>query len=96
MDMLMSRLGLSQRRACEIVGQHRSTQRQSPAEPDPDKRPAPVAARVLEAASPLGYRRAHAVATREGWAVNRKSIQRLWREEGWGSESSIGGCTVRS
>jgi putative transposase len=31
--MLVSRLGLSQRRACQIVGQHRSTQRHTPAEP---------------------------------------------------------------
>src|SRR5205085_236184 len=29
-----------------------------------------------------GYRRAHAVLVREGHAVNRKKIQRLWREEG--------------
>ena len=28
---------MSQRRACEIVGQHRSTQRYEPAEPDPDR-----------------------------------------------------------
>ena len=27
---------MSQRRACAIVGQHRSTQRYEPAEPDPD------------------------------------------------------------
>ena len=30
--MLMDRLGLSQRRACRIVGQHRTTQRHQPAE----------------------------------------------------------------
>jgi hypothetical protein len=35
--MLQERLGLSQRRACQIVGQHRSTQRHAPAEPDPDR-----------------------------------------------------------
>src|SRR5262249_17362369 len=29
-----------------------------------------------------GYRRAHAVLAREGLGVNRKKIQRLWREEG--------------
>jgi putative transposase len=29
-----------------------------------------------------GYRRAHAQLRQQGWAVNRKAIQRLWREEG--------------
>ena len=31
-----------------------------------------------------GYRRAHAVLRRRGWVVNRKKIQRIWREEGLG------------
>ena len=35
--MLQERLGISQRRACQIVGQHRSTQRHAPAEADPDR-----------------------------------------------------------
>lgn len=29
-----------------------------------------------------GYRRAHATLLDEGWSVNRKRVQRLWREEG--------------
>jgi putative transposase len=29
-----------------------------------------------------GYRRAHHRLREEGWAVNRKRVQRLWREEG--------------
>lgn len=29
-----------------------------------------------------GYRRVHALLVREGWPVNRKRIQRLWRAEG--------------
>jgi hypothetical protein len=34
--MLQERLELSQRRACAIVGQHRSTQRHEPADTDPE------------------------------------------------------------
>jgi putative transposase len=80
--MLQERLGLSQRRACRIVGQHRSTQRHTPAEPDPD-RELRAKLRLFAKQHPRwGYRRAHAVLVREGWAVNRKKIQRLWREEG--------------
>jgi putative transposase len=29
-----------------------------------------------------GYRRAHAQLRKEGWSINRKRVQRLWREEG--------------
>ncbi len=29
-----------------------------------------------------GYRRAHAIAKKEGFIVNRKRVQRIWREEG--------------
>jgi len=29
-----------------------------------------------------GYRRAHALLLEEGWCLNRKRTQRLWREEG--------------
>ncbi|MGH9250880.1 MAG: hypothetical protein ACRD0W_15345 [Acidimicrobiales bacterium] len=35
--LLRDRLGKSQRRACQIVGQHNSTQRHQPAETDPDR-----------------------------------------------------------
>ncbi len=35
--MLQHRLGISQRRACAIVGQHRSTQRHAPQPPHPDR-----------------------------------------------------------
>lgn len=80
--MLQDRLGLSQRRACEIVGQHRSTQRHAPAEPDPDQGLRRWLRRFSKRHPRWGYRRAHAVAVREGWVVNRKKIQRLWREEG--------------
>jgi transposase InsO family protein len=80
--MLECRLGLSQRRACQIVGQHRSTQRHTPADPDPD-RDLRVRLRAFARGHPRwGYRRAHAVLVREGLVVNRKKIQRLWREEG--------------
>lgn len=82
MHMLQDRLGLSQRRACEIVGQHRSTQRHTPAEPDPDQGLRRWLRRFSKRHPRWGYRRAHAVAVREGWVVNRKKIQRLWREEG--------------
>ena len=82
MDHLQRVLGISQRLACQITGQHRSTQRHQPLHPDRD-RALREALRQLSRAHPRwGYRRTHAVLREQGWGVNRKAVQRLWREEG--------------
>jgi putative transposase len=80
-DHLQRVLGLSQRLACQIVGQHRSTQRHQPIEPDRDQARREQLRQFSRAYPRWGYRRAHAVLRQQGWTVNRKAIQRLWREE---------------
>lgn len=80
--LLCERLGVSQRRACQIVGQHRSTQRYEPKDPDRDRDLRAELREFAENHPRWGYRRAHAVLQRRGWAVSRKKVQRLWREEG--------------
>ncbi len=80
--MLQDRLGLSERRACQIAGQHRSTQRREPCVATDD---AALRTRLRELSRKRprwGYRRAHATLLTDGWSVNRKRVQRLWREEG--------------
>jgi putative transposase len=80
--MLCDRLSLSERRACQIAGQHRSTQRHEPRQAQDD---AALRARLRELSADRprwGYRRAHARLLEEGWNLNRKRVQRLWREEG--------------
>jgi hypothetical protein len=64
-------------------GQHRSTQRHQPGD-DADRVDAlRERLRRFSAEHPLwGYRLAWGAVRAEGWAVNRKKIQRLWREEG--------------
>src|SRR3954468_22318679 len=80
--MLRDRLGVSERWACRVVGQHRSTQRREPIVAG-DERPLRAALREIAVRRPRwGYRRAHAQLVDEGWMVNRKRVQRLWREEG--------------
>jgi putative transposase len=80
--MLRGRLGLSERRACRYVGQHRSTQRREP-ERAADDAALRAELRAFSVKRPRwGYRRAHHHLREEGWAVNRKRVQRLWREEG--------------
>lgn len=75
-------LGVSERRACRAMGQARSTQRYEARKPDKDG-PLRKRLRVLSRRHPrYGYRRVWALLRREGWPVNRKRIQRLWRDEG--------------
>jgi transposase InsO family protein len=79
---LQERLGFSERRACRLAGQHRSTQRHEPAVAVDD---AAIRAklRAFSRKRPRwGYRQAHQHLLEEGWSINRKRVQRLWREEG--------------
>jgi putative transposase len=80
--MLRDRLGVSERRACRYVDQHRSAQRREPVLAADDQA-LRAALRAFAARRPRwGYRRAHHHLLQEGWQVNRKRVQRVWREEG--------------
>jgi putative transposase len=76
------RFGVSERRACRVLGQARSTQRHEPrAKPDEQR----LTARIVELAREYGrygYRRITALLHREGWRVNAKRVERIWRQEG--------------
>jgi putative transposase len=80
--MLVDRLGLSERRACRIAGQNRSTQRHC-SQVAPDDQALRARLRKISEQRPRwGYRRAHGHLLSEGWSLNRKRVQRIWREEG--------------
>ena len=80
--MLVDRLDVSERWACQVVGQHRSTERYEPTRAVDDAVLRAELRRISVDRPRWGYRRAHAVLREEGWEVNRKRVQRLWREEG--------------
>ena len=80
--MLQDRLGLSERRACRVTGQHRSTQRRLPGRGRGDDALRATLHAFSRGHPRWGYRRAWATLREEGWGVNRKRVQRLWREEG--------------
>ena len=80
--MLQERLELSERRACRITGQHRSTQRHRTIGGDRDDALRAHLRQLSRAHPRWGYRKAWASLRGDGWEVNRKRIQRLWREEG--------------
>ena len=74
--------GLSERRACRLVGIGRSTLRYRP-RARADDQPLRQRLRELAAVRPrFGYRRLHVLLRREGVIVNHKRIERLYREEG--------------
>jgi putative transposase len=66
----------------ETGGQHRSTQRHQSRKPDRDRALRDQLRQLSRTHPRWGYRRAHAVLREQGWTVNRKAIQRRWREEG--------------
>jgi len=80
--MCQQSFGMSQRRACQLVGQHRSTQRYEPKSGHGDEALRERLREFSRSRPRWGYRRAWAVLREEGWVVNRKRIQRIWREEG--------------
>jgi putative transposase len=75
-------MGVSQRRACQVLGQPRSTQRHIRKVPDDEER---LVERIVSLASQYGrygYRRITAMLRNEGWKVNHKRVERIWRQEG--------------
>ena len=80
--MVRHRLGVSERRACRVLGQARSTHRHRAVVSDDEPR---LVARIIELATAYGrygYRRITGLLRGEGWPVNHKRVDRLWRREG--------------
>lgn len=79
-EYVTTHYAISQRRACRIVGQHRSNQYyRSCKDPRVDLRN-----RMRELAQVrvrYGYRRLHILLRREGWALGREQAYRLYVEE---------------
>ena len=81
-ERLQARFGVSERRACRVVGQHRSTQRRAKAPPTSAEDRLREHLRDFARRHPrLGWRKAHAVARREGLVTNPKRTRRIWRDE---------------
>jgi putative transposase len=81
-DHVVEELGVSERRACRVLGQYRSTQRKVPQTPDDE---VALTADMIELARQYGrygYRRITKMLRTAGWSVNKKRVERLWRREG--------------
>ena len=79
---MQHRLGVSERRACRVLCQARSTQRHRAVVPEDEPR---LVDRIIELATTYGrygYRRIAGLLRGEGWPVNHKRVERLWRRAG--------------
>ncbi|HLK13690.1 MAG TPA: IS3 family transposase, partial [Fimbriimonadaceae bacterium] len=79
---LVGKRRVSERRACRLLGQHRSTQRYEPEPPELELRLVRRMNELAEVHPRYGYRRIWALLRNEGYRVNRKRVERLWRLEG--------------
>jgi putative transposase len=79
---VQAELGISERRACQTISQPRSTQRKLPrVRGDETALTADIVALATKYGR-YGYRRVTALLRRDGWLVNAKRVQRIWRREG--------------
>ena len=75
---------MSQRRACQVLGQPRSTQRyQAKDHTEEEKKLVTLMHELVRKHPRYGYRFITAKLRQEGWKVNFKRIYRLWRQEGF-------------
>jgi putative transposase len=81
-EKVRAELGVSERRACAALGQHRSTQRKIIRTREDE---AALTADIIALAKTYGrygYRRVTALLRDAGWTVNAKRVERIWRQEG--------------
>lgn len=75
-------LPVTERRACRVVGAPRSSHRYMPKEPDDEPVLIQCMTKLALQYGRYGYRRITALLRNEGWRINHKRIERLWRREG--------------
>ena len=80
--MVREQLGISERRVCRALGQSGSTHRYHPRPPDDEPALTRDVVALASQYGRYGYRRIAALLQRDGWRVNHKRVERIWRREG--------------
>ena len=75
-------LAVSERRACRVLGQIRRTQRYTPRMRDDEVLLTTNIVSLARHYGRYGYRRITAMLRVDGWGVNHKRVERIWRQEG--------------
>ena len=79
---MREKLGVSERRACRVIGQARTTQRRELRASEVEER---LTEEVVDLASRFGrygYRTVTGLLRLSGWRVNHKRVERIWKKEG--------------
>lgn len=79
---MQQKFGISQRRACKALGVCRSVQRYHKRLPDDEGQLRKAITRLAIKYGRYGYKRITILLKAEGWRVNHKRVERIWREEG--------------
>ena len=84
MDQVCLKMAVSERRACQVLSQARTTQRR---ELSPSSDELQLTKDIIELATKYGrygYRRITALlnSNKYGWRVNHKRVEKIWRREG--------------
>ena len=75
------KIGSSERQTCKALGVARSTQRYKAVKPKDDDSLRLALIRLAKQYGRYGYRKTAELLRIEGWKVNHKKVERLWREE---------------
>ena len=75
-------LGASERRACRVLGQPRTTQRRARKVASDEGALRGDIVRLASRFGRYGYRRVTDMLRIEGWGVKHKRVERIWRQEG--------------
>ena len=79
----MAKFSVSERFACKVLGQHRSTQRRIPRGRDDEQQLTEDIVALARRYGRYGYRKiAELLRSQMGWTVNAKRVERIWRREG--------------
>ena len=81
MDHVTAALGVPERTACRVLGQHRSTQRKARRTTDDEAALTQAVVELARQYGRYGYRRITALLRAEGWHTNHKRVERIWRAE---------------
>lgn len=78
----MQHYGVSERRACKVLGHARSSHRYPKQSKQDEAQLRQDIVRLAGRYGRYGYRRITALLHAEGWRVNHKRVERIWRQEG--------------
>ena len=80
-NRVREKLNVTERRACRVFGQARSTQRRRVKMRNDEDALTGRTVQLAACYGRYGYRRITALLRREGWRVNHKRVERVWRKQ---------------